>query len=316
MPSLYETQNVYSYFTNQLKIVKLRYIRTYKLFQTNIFTENRTDMKKFKLNNGIEIPSIGLGVFRLEDAKKAQETVEMALASGYRHIDTAMIYGNEEAVGKGIKNSGIYREDIFVTTKLWNDDQRSGKVEEAINASLKRLGLDYIDLYLVHWPVKGTYVDVWKKMEKVYEQGKTRAIGVSNYLEHHLDDLLKEAEVVPAVNQIECYPYLSQETLVNYCKSKNIIPEAWGPLGAGKSDIFTNPIITGIADKHGKSPAQIVLRWLLQREIIIIPMSTNKNRQIENMSVTDFELSEDEMKQMFSLNKNKRLGSDPDNFNF
>jgi len=273
-------------------------------------------MKKIKLNNGIEIPAIGLGVFRLDDAKKAQETVEMALSSGYRHIDTAMIYGNEEAVGKAIKKSGIAREDIFVTTKLWNDDQRSGKVNEAIDASLKRLGLDYIDLYLVHWPVKGTYIDVWKKMETLYKQGKARAIGVSNYLEHHLDDLLKEADVPPAVNQIECYPYLSQEPLVDYCRSKNIRPEAWGPLGAAKSDILTNPVITGIAGKHAKSPAQIVLRWLLQRDIIIIPMSTNKNRQIENMSVTDFQLTEDEMNQIFSLNKNKRLGSDPDNFNF
>lgn len=273
-------------------------------------------MMKFKLNNGIEIPSIGLGVFRLEDAKKAQETVEMALSNGYRHIDTAMIYGNEEAVGKGIKNSGIPREEIFLTTKLWNDDQRSGKVDEAIDASLDRLGMDYIDLYLVHWPVKDTYVDVWKKMEEVYKQGKAKAIGVCNYHQHHLEDLLEQAEIVPAVNQIECYPYLSQEPLVDYCKSKGIVPEAWGPLGAGKSDIFENPVITGIADKHQKTPAQVVLRWLLQRGIIIIPMSTNKDRQIENMSVTDFELTDEEMQQMFSLNKNKRLGADPDNFNF
>lgn len=273
-------------------------------------------MGKFKLNNGVEIPSVGLGVFRLDDAKKARETVEMALSVGYRHIDTAMIYGNEEAVGKAITNSGIPRNEIFVTTKLWNDDQRSGKVQEAMDASLKRLGLDYVDLYLVHWPVKGTYVDVWKKMEALYKAGKAKAIGVSNYLEHHLDDLLKEAEVVPAVNQIECYPYLSQVPLVDYCKSKNIVPEAWGPLGAGKSDVLSNPVIVTIASKYGKSPAQIVLRWLLQRGIIIIPMSTNRNRQAENLSVTDFQLTEDDMKQVFSLNKNKRLGSDPDNFNF
>lgn len=273
-------------------------------------------MEKFKLNNGIEIPSIGLGVFRLEDAKKAQDTVELALSNRYRHIDTAMIYGNEEAVGKAIKNSGIYREDIFITTKLWNDDQRSGKVEEAIDKSLERLGVDYIDLYLVHWPVKGTYVDVWKKMEKVYNEGKTRAIGVSNYQKHHLEDLMKEAEVIPAVNQIECYPYLSQEPLVDYCKSKHIRPEAWGPLGAKKADILTNPVITGIADKHSKTAAQVVLRWLHQRDIIVIPMSTNSDRQKENLNISDFELSEEDMKQMFSLNKDKRLGADPDNFNF
>lgn len=273
-------------------------------------------MKKFELNNGVEIPSIGLGVFRLDDAKKAQETIGMALSLGYRHIDTAMIYDNEEAVGKAIKNSGIPRSEIFVTTKLWNDDQRSGKVQEAIDSSLQRLGLDYIDLYLVHWPVKGTYVNVWKKMEALYKAGKARAIGVSNYLEHHLDDLLKEAEIRPVVNQIECYPYLSQQPLVDYCKSKNIVAQAWGPLGAGKSDVLANPVIVEIAHKYGKSPAQIILRWLLQRDIIIIPMSTNKERQAENLCVADFRLAEEDMEKIFSLNKNKRLGADPDNFNF
>lgn len=273
-------------------------------------------MKKFELNNGVKIPSIGLGVFRLDDAKEAQQTIEMALSAGYRHIDTAMIYDNEEAVGKAIKNSGIPRSEIFVTTKLWNDDQRSGKVEEAIDSSLKRLGLDYVDLYLVHWPVKGAYVNVWNKMEALYKAGKAKAIGVSNYLEHHLDDLLKEAEIVPTVNQIECYPYLSQQPLVDYCKSKNIVPQAWGPLGAGKSDVLSNPIIMEIAGKYQKSPAQIVLRWLLQRDIIIIPMSTNKERQIENLSVADFRLTEEDMEKIFSLNKNKRLGADPNNFNF
>lgn len=273
-------------------------------------------MKKFRLNNGIEIPAIGLGVFRLDDNKKAQEAVELALSVGYRHIDTAMIYDNEEAVGKAIKNSGIPRNEIFVTTKLWNDDQRSGKVEEAIDSSLEKLGLDYVDLYLVHWPVKGTYVNVWKKMETLYKEGKSRAIGVSNYHEHHLDDLLKEAEVVPAVNQIECYPYLTQGPLIDYCKEKGIHPEAWGPLGAGKSDILENPVITEIAKKHGKTPAQIVLRWHLERDVIIIPKSVHKERQIENLSVTDFSLSSEEVKQISALNKNKRLGSNPDNFNF
>jgi len=273
-------------------------------------------MKKIKLNNGIEIPEIGLGVFRIEDAKLAQQTVETALLVGYRHIDTAMIYGNEEAVGKAIKNSGINREDIFVTTKLWNDDQRSGEIEKAIDASLKRLGLDYIDLYLVHWPVKGTYVNVWKKMEAVNKQGKTKAIGVSNYLEHHLDDLLKDAEIVPAVNQIECYPYLTQDNLIQYCKDKGIHPEAWGPLGAGKTDIFTNPVITKIAQKYNKTAAQVVLRWHLERGVIVIPKSSNKERQSENLNITDFHLSEEEVQQITGLNKNKRLGSDPDNFNF
>lgn len=273
-------------------------------------------MRKIKLNNGIDIPEIGLGVFRIEDAKLAQKTVETALSVGYRHIDTAMIYGNEEAVGKAIKNSGIYREDIFITTKLWNDDQRSGKVEQAIDASLKRLGLDYIDLYLVHWPVKGTYADIWTKMEKVYKEGKTRAIGVSNYHEHHLNDLLETAEVVPAVNQIECYPYMTQDSLIKFCKDKGIHPESWGPLGAGKTDIFTNSVINGIAEAHAKTPAQVVLRWHLERGLIVIPKSSNKERQAENLNIFDFRLTKEEVMKITDLNKNKRLGSDPDNFNF
>jgi len=273
-------------------------------------------MEKFKLNNGIEIPAIGLGVFRIEDAKLAQQTVETALEAGYRHIDTAMIYGNEEAVGKAIKNSGIPRSEIFLTTKLWNDDQRSGKVDEAIDGSLKRLGLDYVDLYLVHWPVKGYYADIWKKMEKVHKDGKSKSIGVSNYHEHHLDDLLKQAQIVPAVNQIECYPYLTQEALIKYCLEKGIRPEAWGPLGAGQTDIFTNPVIVEIAKKHGKSPAQVVLRWHLDRGVIVIPKSSNKDRQKENLSISDFHLNAEDIKQISALNKDKRLGSNPDNFNF
>lgn len=273
-------------------------------------------MKRFTLNNGVKIPAVGVGVFRVEDATIAYETVKTALSVGYRHIDTAMIYGNEEAVGKAIKDSGVPRSEIFLTTKLWNDDQRSGKVQEAIDASLKRLGTDYVDLYLVHWPVKGTYVSIWKEMEKVYKSGKAKVIGVSNYNPHHLDDLLKEAEIVPAVNQIECYPYLTQESVIKYCKDKGIYPEAWGPLGAGKSDVLTNPIITEIAKKHSKSPAQVVLRWNVERGVIVIPKSVHKERLIENLSITDFELSADEVKQISSLNKNLRLGSNPDNFNF
>jgi len=273
-------------------------------------------MEYFTLNNGVKIPAVGLGVFRIEDAKAAYETVKTALSVGYRHIDTAMIYGNEEAVGKAIKDSGIAREDIFLTTKLWNDDQRSGKVQEAIEASLKRLSLDYIDLYLVHWPVPKTYVSVWKKMEEVYKSGKAKAIGVSNYDPHHLDDLLKEAEIVPAVNQIECYPYLTQEKVIEYCKQKDIHPEAWGPLGAGKSDIMSNTVITEIAEKHGKSPAQVILRWNVQRGVIVIPKSVHENRMLENISIFDFELTSEEIDKISSLNKNKRLGSDPDNFNF
>ncbi len=242
-------------------------------------------MEKFKLNNGVEIPAVGLGVFRLDDQQKAYDTVKSALAIGYRHIDTAMIYGNEEAVGRAIRDSGICREEIFLTTKLWNDDQRSGKVEDAIGASLKRLGLEYVDLYLVHWPVKDTYVEVWKKMERIYKEGKAKAIGVSNYNPHHLDDLLKEAEIVPAINQIECYPYFPQENVVEYCKKREIRPEAWGPLGAGKSGVLGDPVIVEIAGKYGKSPAQVIIRWNVQRGVVENPKSSHKERKKENLSV-------------------------------
>lgn len=273
-------------------------------------------MKEFKLNNGVNIPAIGLGVFRVENQELAYNTVKTALSVGYRHIDTAMIYGNEQAVGKAIKDSGIPRNEIFLTTKLWNDDQRSGKVQEAMEASLKRLGMDYVDLYLVHWPVKETYVNVWKEMEKVYKSGKAKTIGVSNYNPHHLDDLLNKAEIVPAINQIECYPYLAQESVVRYCQSKGIFLEAWGPLGAGQSDILVNPVIVEIAKKYSKSPAQIVLRWNVERGVIVIPKSVHKERMAENLSIADFQLTKDDVKQISNLNKNLRLGADPENFHF
>lgn len=273
-------------------------------------------MKEFILNNGVTIPAIGLGVFRVTNPEEAYETVRTAITAGYRHIDTAMIYNNEEAVGKAIKDSGIPRKDIFITTKLWNDDQRSGKVEEAVNESLKRLQTDYIDLYLVHWPVKETYIQVWNKMEQLYQEGKSRAIGVSNYNPHHLDDLLLQTAITPAVNQIECYPYLTQNNVIDYCLRKNIRPEAWGPLGAGKSDILSNPLILDTALKYNKSAAQVILRWNLERGVIVIPKSTHKERLIENIDILDFKLTSDEITSIDSLNKNMRLGSDPDNFNF
>lgn len=273
-------------------------------------------MKELTLNNGVKIPTVGLGVFRLDDQTLAYQTVKTALSVGYRHIDTAMIYGNEEVVGKAIKDSGISRDQLFITTKLWNDDQRSGKVQEAMDASLKRLGMDYVDLYLVHWPVKEMYVKVWKKMEAIYKSGKARAIGVSNYHAHHLDDLLEQAEIVPAVDQIECYPYLTQEPLVRYCKDKEIFPEAWGPLGAGQSDVLSNPVIMELAKKYDKSPAQIVLRWNVDRGVIVIPKSVHRERMIENLSITDFQLTESDRSRISSLNKDLRLGADPENFHF
>jgi diketogulonate reductase-like aldo/keto reductase len=273
-------------------------------------------MEYATLNNGIKIPYVGLGVFRLNDDKIAYETVRMALDVGYRHIDTAMIYENEEAVGRAIRDSGVPREEIFLTTKLWNDDIRKDNVQGAFEASLQRLKTEYVDLYLVHWPVKGKYVSVWKEMEKIYAGGKVRAIGVSNYLEHHLDELLETASVIPAVDQIELHPYLTQEKLVNYLHGKNIVPEAWSPFCAKKNNLLEEPILKEIAEKYGKTPAQVVLRWDIQRGIVVIPKSSNLSRQKENLDIFDFELSEEDMKRISSLNKNQRVGSHPDEITF
>lgn len=273
-------------------------------------------MTSMELNNGVLIPAVGLGVFRMKEAKGAQQMIEAALASGYRHIDTAMIYDNEAAVGAAIKSSGIAREEIFLTTKLWNADQRSGEVARALDASLKRLGMDYVDLYLVHWAVPQTYVTVWAKMEKLYAAGLAKAIGVSNYHIHHLEELLKVANIIPAVNQIECYPYLSQESLIEYCVQHKICPEGWGPLGAGKSDVLSNDVVVKIAGEHGKTPAQVVLRWNVQRGVVVIPKSVHQERMLENISIFDFELTNAQMQEMNGLNKNLRLGADPDNFDF
>ncbi|MDU1891795.1 MAG: aldo/keto reductase [Dysgonomonas sp.] len=273
-------------------------------------------MEKIKLNNGIDIPCVGLGVFRIEDNKEAQRVVETALSVGYRHIDTAMYYHNEEAVGKAIKSSGIPREDIFVTTKMWNADQRSGKVQEAFDASLKKLGLDYLDLYLIHWPVEGKFVETWKKFEEIYRSGKVKAIGVSNFKPHHLDALLKEASIVPVVNQIELHPYLIQQETLNYCKKENIKVEAWSQFAANQTGLFEEKILTNIAKRHSKSPAQVILRWDYQRGVITIPKSANEKRMKENLDIFDFELTNDDMTAINSLNKNMRIGPDPDKVDF
>lgn len=273
-------------------------------------------MEKVKLNNGVDIPWVGLGVFRLEDNKEAERVIRTALSVGYRHIDTAMYYHNEEAVGKAIKNSGIPREDIFVTTKMWNSDQRSGKVKEAFETSLKKLDLDYIDLYLVHWPVEGKFIETWKKFEEIYETGKVKAIGVSNFKQYHLEALAKESTITPTVNQIELHPYLVQENDLSYCKKAGIRVEAWSPFAANQTGLFDEKALTDLADKYSKSPAQIILRWDYQRGVVTIPKSANEKRMAENLNIFDFSLNEDEIKSINSLNKNLRIGPDPDHVNF
>ncbi len=265
------------------------------------------------LHNGVKMPIFGLGVWKVEDGAEVENAVKYAIKAGYRLIDTAAVYGNEEGVGNAIQDSGLPRENLFITTKVWNGDQGYDSTLRAFEESMKRLKLDYLDLYLIHWPVKGKYKDTWRAMEKLYEEGRIRAIGVSNFHSHHLDDLIDSAKVVPMVNQVEFHPLLTQEELRAYCKRNKIQFEAWSPLMQGNLDL---PVLKQLGEKYGKSPAQIVLRWDIQNEVITIPKSVRESRIIENADIFDFELSEEDMEAINSLNQNKRFGSNPDNFNF
>lgn len=266
------------------------------------------------LNNGIEMPWLGFGVFQIKDGQEVEQAVKIALEVGYRSIDTAAIYRNERGVGKAIRESGIPREKIFLTTKLWNEDQRRGRIPEAFEESLERLGMDYVDLYLVHWPVKGHYQQTWPEMEKIYASGRAKAIGVSNFLIHHLEDILPGCQVVPAANQIECHPHLVQPELLQYCEEHNIRVEAWSPLMKG--EVVNIPAIQELASKHNKTPAQITLRWNVQHGVVTIPKSVSPERITENAGIFDFELSQEDMAVLDSLDRNSRIGPDPDNFSF
>lgn len=273
-------------------------------------------MEKVILNNGVEIPWIGMGVFRMDNNEETVEAIETALRIGYRHIDTAAYYFNEEAVAQAIRQSGVPREEIFITTKLWNDDQRSGKILEAFECSLQKLDTDYVDLYLIHWPVADRFVHSWQVLETIYKSGRARAIGVSNFKQHHLETLLKSTEIIPAVNQIELHPYLNQQDEVNYCLQHGIRPEAWSPFAAGKPELFQEPLLNELAAKYRKTPAQIILRWDYQRKIVTIPKSSHANRLAENIDIFNFELTSEEIDLINTLNRNERVGSDPDHFNF
>jgi diketogulonate reductase-like aldo/keto reductase len=269
---------------------------------------------KKKLNNGVEMPYLGLGVFKSQEGDETYNAVMAAIEAGYRHVDTAAVYGNEVSVGRGIKDSGIKREDIFITTKLWNEEQRKGNQYNAFEESLKRLGVDYVDLYLIQWPVKGKYTESWKVLEKINKEGRARAVGVSNFHIHHLEDIFASSELVPAVNQVECHPELTQVELVKYCESKGIAFEPWSPLGAGT--LIENGVLKNIGGKYGKTTAQVILRWGLQRDFINIPKSVNKNRIIENSQIFDFELEQADMDAIFALNTGRRVGAHPDTFTF
>ncbi|MDR1519265.1 MAG: aldo/keto reductase [Planctomycetota bacterium] len=270
---------------------------------------------KVKLNNGVEIPQLGLGVFRSPEGPETVNAVRWAIEAGYIHIDTAKIYGNEKSVGEGIRAGGLAREKLFLTTKLWNADMRANRQLAAFDESLKLLGVDYVDLYLIHWPVEN-YLDSWRTLEKIYASGKAKAVGVSNFQIRHLEKVLAETGVVPAVNQIELHPYLTQEPLRRFCAEKGIAVQAWSPIGGQGNDLLKNPLLADLGAKHGKTPAQIVIRWHLQRGVIAIPKSVKKERILENRLVFDFALSADEIAAVNGLNLNRRNGADPDNFNF
>ncbi|MBO0450901.1 MULTISPECIES: aldo/keto reductase [Enterococcus] len=271
-------------------------------------------MDKMKqLANGIEMPRLGLGVWRVEE-NDATASVKWAIKEGYQLIDTAAIYKNEKGVGEGIRQSGVKREDLFITTKLWNADQGYESAHEAFNDSLNRLGLDYVDLYLIHWPVAGKFNDSWRAMEEIYESGRAKAIGVSNFHQHHIEELMTTAKIKPMLNQIELHPTLTQVELREYLAKENIAVEAWSPLGQGK--ILQHPTLIEIGKKHNKSAAQVIIRWHLQNDIIVIPKSVHEERIKENVDVFDFELTDEELKQIDGLNINERLGADPDHFDF
>ncbi|MCP1136470.1 aldo/keto reductase [Paenibacillus polysaccharolyticus] len=266
------------------------------------------------LNNGVKMPWLGFGVFKVKDGDEVVSAVKTAIEAGYRSIDTAKVYNNESGVAQGIRESGIAREDLFITTKVWNSDQGYESTLAAFEESMQRLELEYLDLYLIHWPVKGKYKDTWRALEKLYKEGRVRAIGVSNFQTHHLEDLLMDATIKPAVNQVELHPLLTQKELRDYCSTHEIQIEAWSPLGQG--NLMEHPLLQDIAAKYGKSPAQVILRWDLQNGIVTIPKSVTPERIHANTELYDFELTAEEIEQINGLNENKRFGSDPDNFNF
>ncbi|MGC9934853.1 aldo/keto reductase [Priestia aryabhattai] len=257
-------------------------------------------MQKVMLNNGVEMPILGFGVYQIEDAKQCEQAVYDALIAGYRLIDTAAAYMNEEAVGKAIKRSGIPREEIFITTKLWIQDSGYENAKKAFVKSLERLKVDYIDLYLIHQPFGDVYGS-WRAMEELYREGKIRAIGVSNFYPDRLVDLITHNEVVPAVNQVETHPFCQQIESHNLMKDNNVQIMSWGPFAEGRNNMFQNEVLGSIAKRYSKSVAQVILRWLTQRGIIVIPKSIHKERIIENFNIFDFELNQEDMDTITTL---------------
>ena len=257
-------------------------------------------MEYVTLNNGIKMPLEGFGVFQVPDPAQCKQAVLDAINSGYRLIDTAAAYMNEEAVGAAIKESGVDRSELFITTKLWVQDADYESAKKAIETSLEKLGLDYLDLYLIHQPM-GDYAGAYRAMEEAYKEGKLRAIGVCNFYPARLADLCETVDVIPAVNQVELHPFFQQEDALALMKEYGVRPEAWGPFAEGNHGIFTHPVLSSIGEKYGKSAAQVALRWNVQRGVVVIPKSVHKDRIEQNMNIWDFELSEEDMNEIAKL---------------
>ncbi|WP_341301155.1 aldo/keto reductase [Lysinibacillus sp. FSL H8-0500] len=276
-------------------------------------------MGNVTLNNGLEMPLVGYGVFRVPEGDDLAEAVKTAITKGFRSIDTAQVYRNEESVGRGIRaaieEGLVTREELFITSKVWNDGLSYEETLAAYESSLEKIGLDYLDLYLVHWPgIDDNYIDVYKALEKIYQDGRVRSIGVSNFHVHHLENLLKETTVIPVINQIEFHPHLTQKEVRAYCKDKGIQVEAWSPLMNGS--LLEEALIQELAAKYDKTPAQIVLRYDVQCHVVTIPKTMTPTRMVENLDVFDFALTEEEMSQLDALNDGRRCGPDPEKFNF
>jgi len=265
-----------------------------------------------ELSNGVKMPQLGLGVYKMTDSEQTVEAITYAIETGYRAIDTAAIYENERETGEAIRHSGVPREELFITSKVWNTDQGYDETLRAFETSLKKLGLDYLDLYLTHWPVSEKYVDTYKAIERLYDEKLIRSTGVSNHHVNHLEKILVKANVAPMVNQIELHPYLTQEPLRAFCEENGIAVTSWSPLARGK--LLAEPTLLHIGEQYGKTPAQVIIRWHLQNNLIVIPKSVTPERIKENSEVANFELSAEEMASINALNRDERTGTNPDTF--
>jgi diketogulonate reductase-like aldo/keto reductase len=281
----------------------------------NLIFMNITDIQgRVSLSNGVKMPYFGLGVFGAREGKETVKAVRHALETGYRLIDTASMYGNEKSVGQAIRESDLSRKEIFITTKVWNSDQGYDQTLRAFDRSMHLLGFDYLDLYLIHWPVPGKFKATWKALESIYREGRVRSIGVSNFMQHHLVDLFTICEIQPMVNQVEFHPYLIQPSLLDFCKRHHIQYEAWSPIMKGR--VNNIELFKMLGKKYGKSPVQIVLRWDLQKEVVTIPKSSQPDRIRSNAELFDFEISKEDMNKIDQLDNNNRTGPDPENIKF